>query len=88
MSGETEFFDQLPPREQQILRRAMWKYLRRNDDPDLETLIELTYWQQLENDVLDAHITWLTRTKARFEAQGIPWTTGELMRRAHVWEQE
>lgn len=88
MSDDTEFFDQLTPSEQDTLRRVAWKYLRRTDTPDLQMLLDLTYWQQLDNDVLEAYTDWLVRTKARFESRGIPWTTGELMRRAHVWEHE
>lgn len=55
---------------------------------DVQAAAEVVAWLQLENDVLEAHGDWLSRTKARFERHGWPWTTGELMRRAHVWEHE
>ncbi|STZ43189.1 hypothetical protein [Mycolicibacterium gilvum] len=55
---------------------------------DAKAAAEILAWLQLENDILQAHGDWLSRTKARFERNGWPWTTGELMRRAHLWEHE
>lgn len=49
---------------------------------------EYVYWLELSNDVLEAFADWQSRTKARFERRGIPWTVGELARRAHLWEHE
>lgn len=43
-------------------------------------------WQGIEADVLETHTGWLRRTKAMFERNGWPWTTGELLARAHVRE--
>lgn len=49
---------------------------------------ELPLWQELEIEVLRAHTDWLSRTKAKFERNGWPWTTGELERRSRLWEVE
>lgn len=54
--------------------------------PSWETFLEVGRWQEFEADILDQHAAWLSRTKAMFERRGWPWTTGELMARAHVRE--
>lgn len=54
----------------------------------IEAMTEICAWQELGNDVLSAYSAWLSRTKAAFEARGIPWTTVELARRAHLWGHE
>ena len=53
-----------------------------------EALTAITFWQQLETDVLTAHGAWLSATKATFERRGWPWTTEELAHRSRLWEVE
>lgn len=53
-----------------------------------EALAGITFWQKLETEVLTAHGAWLAATKAKFERNGWPWTTGELARRSRLWEVE
>lgn len=55
-------------------------------EPSWETFTEAMHWQSLEVDILEQHSAWLSRTKALFERRGWPWTTGELLARAHVRE--
>lgn len=54
--------------------------------PTLDELATVLAWQRLEIDVLDGYTAWLTRTKALFARRGWPWTSGELMARAHIRE--
>lgn len=60
----------------------------RPDDPvpDPEAFNAIAEWQNLENEILTAHVDWLARTKALFERRGWPWTTAELLARSHVRE--
>lgn len=91
----TRYWASLPDTVKDELRDAGRRFVGMVDGLDddgsiLEhsAMAEIVEYQQLENDVLRAHSTWLSRTKAQFEARGIPWTTGELARRSHLWGHE
>lgn len=45
-----------------------------------EVVLAVAEMQIVENEIVDAHAHWLRRTRARFDARGIPWTTVELAR--------
>lgn len=90
MGAFTDYFNSLTPDEQEHLhslaRRSILELPRL--PMDYAVLHELLEWQALEIDVLEAHADWLSRTEAKFERNGWPWTTGELMRRSRLWEVE
>ncbi|MEH3141175.1 MAG: hypothetical protein PGN37_13540 [Mycobacterium kyogaense] len=91
MNPNRDWWESLPAERRDSLNRiAQGSILALDAYPwsNVELMAELNAWQELETDVLTAHIDWLTRTKHRFESRGIPWTTDQLLRRAHVWEHE
>ena len=42
----------------------------------------------LEDEILEAHLDWLRRTRAKFDACGIPWTADELALHAELGDGE
>jgi hypothetical protein len=86
-----DWFDQLPAEEQDRLDAlAQNSILQLATYPrDYELVVQLLEWAKLENEILEAHGAWLSRTRALYEKRGWPWTTEELRRRSStVWEHE
>ncbi|WP_158241009.1 hypothetical protein [Mycolicibacterium goodii] len=53
-----------------------------------EVAAELLAWVNLEAEVAEMHVEWLTRTRRKFERRGVPWTTENLERYSRLWEVE
>ncbi len=73
----------------EIGRRYLGMVAGLDDDGSilLESAIhEIAAWQELENDILRDHCDWLSRTRAKYQRRGWPWTTEELARRSRLWE--
>lgn len=76
-----EWWANLSASQRMTLRRNCWKYLRRVVDvPALTDMTDILFWQQIECDVLDAHVRWLSCGKAWVEALGEEWTLEECRR--------
>jgi hypothetical protein len=88
MSTFSDYFGGLSAEEQEKLHQiARDSILELPRCPmDYAVLQEVLAWQRVEIDVMEAHGEWLSRTKARFERLGIPWTETEFQRRSHLWE--
>lgn len=91
----TRYWAALPEEEKESMRRYGIRFVGMVDGLDddgsillQEALTDINAWMQLEIDVLAAHGAWLSATKAKFERNGWPWTTGELARRSRLWEVE
>lgn len=90
MSAASEWWDDLPEEDKDAFDRiARDSILELDHCPrDLASIQELLAWQVLENDVLEAHADWQSRTKARYERLGIEWTVENINSRSHLWEHE
>jgi len=83
-----DWWNNLDPEQQESLNRiAQDSILELERYPmNYDVQRELFAWQNLELEVMQAHADWLSRTKARFERLGIPWTANEFQRRSWLWE--
>ncbi|WP_156296382.1 hypothetical protein [Mycobacterium paragordonae] len=88
MTDEADYWAALPDEMRTKLSEIAWRYLRMRVVPDRETALELLAWQQLENEVLEAHNQWLEKVKTRIERSGLEWTRENLLRYCRLREHE
>lgn len=87
----TDHWGELPEEIRAIARGYHGLVAGISDDghiPDGRAALALLELQRVAIEVQQAHADWLARTRCTFERNGWPWTTGELARRARLWEFE